>query len=120
MNSGSSASIGSGGQSLATPAISPRDTRHRGLRPRRSAAGALDTTMTFDVGAVLQRLVDIGFQRHARPPRRPSSAVITSRQSQSRCGPSALRREAAEDDGVDGADAGAGQHGDGGSGIIGM
>jgi hypothetical protein len=98
-----------------------RDTTRRGLFPGDVAAGALDHHHLLDARGALQGLVGIGLHRHLAAAAHAfiggddhvafgvNDAVFQR-----------IGREAAEDDGVDGADAGAGQHGDGGFGIIGM
>jgi hypothetical protein len=112
MNSGSSAFIGSGGQSalkrrgrVVVPDVAA-------LHPGDLAAGAAHhDTVLHAVGPVLQRLVDVGFSGTILPPRRPSSAVMTTVESQSRCGrqccPARSRRTRPNAR----ADARAGQHG---------
>ena len=81
--------------------------------PGNGAAGALDDDLGFDdVAGLLDRGVGIGLQRHF------AAAAQTFVGGDDDLGPATfnaarqgIRREAAKDDGVDRADAGASQHG---------
>jgi hypothetical protein len=77
-------------------------------------------TSTLSTGHLLQRLVDIGLQRHALA----AAQALVGGDDDLRAAVldpagDAVGREAAEDDRMDGPDPGAGQHGHGRGGIIG-
>jgi hypothetical protein len=113
MNSGSSASISSGSQSAETRRHGSWYQTSRPSLPGDLAAGAAhdDAGVHAGTSGTRQRLVGVAFSGTLRPPRTPSSAVITHLALGvvdavgERVG-----REAAEDDGVHRADARAGQH----------
>src|SRR6185295_4494787 len=108
MNSGSSAFISSDGQSSATFASSSCSQRSRpGVHG--TSAPVRATTSTFSMPEIFFSASSVlALSGILRPPRKPSSAVMTSFDLQSWMRPAS---EAAEHHGVDRTDTGAGEHG---------
>jgi hypothetical protein len=70
MNSGSSAFISSGGQSVDRSATALAQSKSRPFH-RDVGAGALEHDDGFDATALLERLVDIGLERYAASAAQP-------------------------------------------------
>ena len=111
MNSGSSAPISSGVQSGARAASSSLVAVVAAGLHRHVAAGDLHHDHVLDARAGLQRLVRIGLQRHLAP---AAAALIGGDQHRALAVldavGQAVRREAAEHDGMHRAEPGAGEH----------
>jgi hypothetical protein len=115
------ASIGSGSQTASAHRPWPRGTRCRGPRSRRPRRRCGARRCRYRRSGTPRAPCRRSSSAARCPPRTLSSAVIMQRHSESLDAVAQrIRREAAEDDGVHGADAGAGEHGDRASGIIGM
>ncbi|MOA03618.1 hypothetical protein D3C78_1231340 [compost metagenome] len=84
MNSGSSASIGSGGQSSPTCLIASWYQRSRPSLQATWPPVRLITTTVLTSGQLSRALSTLFFSATVLAPRMPSSAVITVRQSASR------------------------------------
>jgi hypothetical protein len=119
MNSGSSASISpagsrrSRGQGLVVVDVAA--VLHRDV-----AAGAAHDDAGVTARALLEALSALAFSGTCRAAAQSLVGGDQRAALGTGCGPQRFRREAAEHDRVDGADARAGEHGVGGLGIIGI